>query len=284
MFDYEWTLPFCIPVKYILFRALFWYQNNSEVKSQLAGVDLIKLFNFTDREMTLFLEMEDHFQNYVRGSKIPLWQFYEKMDTPVYRTLDTLNYYKEQNLTKAIRVYYDLGEGFNETNSFVVPYDIQNGLYSVSFHTDSSWKAMRLDPCETMCMISNLTIRLKSKHYESLKYECNGVQWDSEFITFLDCDPYFVVQLSDTDQGEITMTFYMDIITQGPSYQLDKQYKTLLQTRIDKDDLIIQLQSINELLVAKDQHIYNLTNELQALKNSRLLKVSRKIKKLIPLR
>lgn len=283
MFDYEWTLPFCIPVKYVLFRALFWYQNNSEVKSQLAGIDLIKLLNFTDREVALFLEMEDHFQNYVRGNKVPLWQFYEKMDTPVYHSLDILCYYKEHNFTKAMKVYYDLGEGFNEANTFVIPYQKQGEQYFASFHCDSAWKAMRLDPCETTCTISNLTIRFQSNHYEDLKFECNGMIWENNLITFLD-SPYIVVPLTDMNAGKINVSFYMDVSSQELSYQLDSQYKNFLKITSDKNDLYVQLQTLNELIAAKDQHIHNLTNEIQSLKNSRLLKLSRKIKKLIPFR
>ena len=67
--DYEWTVSFPLPIRYVEFRTLhFYYKNNAKVLSpRISRIDFIKLFGFTSEDIKTFFNMELCFQQYVEG-------------------------------------------------------------------------------------------------------------------------------------------------------------------------------------------------------------------------
>ena len=71
--DYEWTFPFPIPIKYVLYRALFFYSHQNDFrKSRLFNEDTFARFGISPRERECFDQMEAHFQAAIGKGYVPL--------------------------------------------------------------------------------------------------------------------------------------------------------------------------------------------------------------------
>ena len=71
--DYEWTFPFPIPIKYILYRAIFFYAHQNEFrKSRLFNEDTFVRFGISPRERECFDQMEASFQAAIGRGYVPL--------------------------------------------------------------------------------------------------------------------------------------------------------------------------------------------------------------------
>lgn len=65
-FDYEWVCDFPVPERYVLYRVLchFYDKYLAEISARYTFAAFVSKFDFTDRELVLFREMEDAFIRY----------------------------------------------------------------------------------------------------------------------------------------------------------------------------------------------------------------------------
>lgn len=70
--DYEWTFPFPVPKKYLIYRAVYYayYQIFKAEGKSLA--DWLKSAGLTEEETECFARMEVHFQEYLRAGAFPV--------------------------------------------------------------------------------------------------------------------------------------------------------------------------------------------------------------------
>lgn len=68
--DYEWVLPFLVPVSYLKYRILFYLYSNhrSFMEQQMPEQEFYSLFGIDEETRRLCSEMEEHFQEYVFGT------------------------------------------------------------------------------------------------------------------------------------------------------------------------------------------------------------------------
>ncbi len=79
LIDYEWVFPFAVPIAYLHFRSVYYFfiKNQSIIQpiSPAAGDPnsdggeawFLELFGFKGEEVSIWKQMEDHFQEYVYG-------------------------------------------------------------------------------------------------------------------------------------------------------------------------------------------------------------------------
>lgn len=79
--DYEWTLDFLIPLKFVLFRCIFLNYDISTLDTT-EKKKILDIVNMDEEEWSLFFEMERNFQKYV--SDISLDELYEDMGKNAY--------------------------------------------------------------------------------------------------------------------------------------------------------------------------------------------------------
>lgn len=67
--DYEWTFFFPIPVKYVIFRLCFFLIHQCSVNQSITIEQLMERYGISENEYYIFIEMEDNFQKYIKGSR-----------------------------------------------------------------------------------------------------------------------------------------------------------------------------------------------------------------------
>ena len=81
--DYEWTFPFPVPKKYLIYRAVYYayYQIFKAEGKSLA--DWLKSAGLTEEETECFARMEVHFQEYLRAGAFPVRSMQRRMGTRI---------------------------------------------------------------------------------------------------------------------------------------------------------------------------------------------------------
>ena len=68
-YDCEWVASFPVPVRFVRFRAYFYYyrDNINALESRISLQDFLNMFGFSKKDIELFSSMEETFQWYVNG-------------------------------------------------------------------------------------------------------------------------------------------------------------------------------------------------------------------------
>ncbi|MCR4752625.1 MAG: class I SAM-dependent methyltransferase [Eubacterium sp.] len=66
--DYEWTFPFPVPLRFVLYRILY-YDLHARGEEQTDPEGLYTRYGFTEEERALYAVMEQHFQQWLLGGK-----------------------------------------------------------------------------------------------------------------------------------------------------------------------------------------------------------------------
>lgn len=86
--DYEWSVDFPVPVKYLLYRSLFLAHHQIKSCDFLKLDVLMKKYNISEEEQKLFSEMESNFQKYVQGDVISDVDVFFRIGKGVYTIKD----------------------------------------------------------------------------------------------------------------------------------------------------------------------------------------------------
>lgn len=67
--DYEWVFDFPVPVDYLKYRTVYYYfsENRAYIEKDISEQEFLKEFGLKEEQMAAFLQMDDHFQQYVHG-------------------------------------------------------------------------------------------------------------------------------------------------------------------------------------------------------------------------
>ncbi len=88
--DYEWTFDFAVPKAFIIYRAIYFAWHQMFYKADISLSELFELAEITQEEAAGFRRMEEHFQDYMGQTHIPVRNMQRLMGTrivPVDRLL-----------------------------------------------------------------------------------------------------------------------------------------------------------------------------------------------------
>lgn len=135
--DYEWSFDFPIPVKYLLFRIIFYFSDHAGRGTEFESFDLYGKMGITRDEIRVFEAMETSFQQYVCKNHTPVRDLYDDISDGVFEVKD--NFTKEN-----LQIYFDFGEGFSEKNSKL--FALKHEKIRIWIDLPPGVKALRLDP------------------------------------------------------------------------------------------------------------------------------------------
>ncbi|MCC8136514.1 MAG: methyltransferase domain-containing protein [Clostridiales bacterium] len=79
LIDYEWTFDFPVPTEFIIYRMLHYYFETAGSRQVLKDRDYLEL---SKEDEQTFRQMENHFQQYINGSHVPIHLLYPVMGKP----------------------------------------------------------------------------------------------------------------------------------------------------------------------------------------------------------
>lgn len=164
--DYEWTFNFPIPVKFIIYRALFYYIRSHSSSDFLRyiekrEIDLYREFMISDEERETFERLESHFQLYIIRGAASLTVMHELM--PV-RTVYMKKALKREFYLKDLKnpkIYYGTGLGFSPDRQLRTFADTDGDRVTLMIELDPEVTELRVDPTEYPCLIKMISVSLE---------------------------------------------------------------------------------------------------------------------------
>ncbi|MCR5688285.1 MAG: class I SAM-dependent methyltransferase [Lachnospiraceae bacterium] len=161
--DYEWMLTFPVPIKFVIYRALFYHFRGREDDGFVLylarkGLDVFSLCGIDIGERMLFAEMEHAFQIYIIGGEASLEVLRIMMPTStmmIDHIVKLGSYLKNLDTPK---VYFSRGNNFTSENQIGVTGKVSEGHVSMVIPFERFINSLRIDPTEYPCLISIETL------------------------------------------------------------------------------------------------------------------------------
>ena len=176
--DYEWMFPFHIPAKFILYRALFYYEQSRKDTGYFKylseqGKNIYTEFSINGAEQELFREMEHNFQVYIINGRASMEVLRVVMPTNVMRMDQVLKesvYLRNLNMPK---VYYSCGDGFSPENELNLLASVSgDNIVVLEVPITNNIVSLRIDPTDYPCFLHVEEIRLQMQKGMDQSIEC----------------------------------------------------------------------------------------------------------------
>jgi len=192
--DYEWTFDFCIPVNFVIYRALRYFTFMVQQRQAMLGDDVFSKYGITGAEIVAYEKMEQHFQSYVFGEYKSLVELNKKLGKRKIGFGDVWNASQVKHALCTIQVYFDKGTGYCEENSYYVYAEPEeNGLIKVDVEFDENVKELRIDPAQKECVVEILDFYCNDDKNDKVDYTTNGFWVSENMFLFETNDPQIII-------------------------------------------------------------------------------------------
>ncbi|MCM1288659.1 MAG: hypothetical protein NC240_10150 [Clostridium sp.] len=272
--DYEWVFNFAIPVDFVLFRAIYYYDFPCRAKL-LDGINLCKLLEIDEKLYDVYKAMDDEFQNYVFNGNIPLWELYGKFGKKVHFAgglpMENVKYKIE-----CIRFYAD-----HYVSEYIDIFPDENGKVAVYIDVDESVQTLAVDPASCSCIVHvDKALGIADDEYELL-YGNNGESTDNKTIYFNHGDPRFLFDDFHSGIKQIYFEFHINYIDNESSNHICKMigdFNDIRYSNLTKDSLIAEqsenMKTLRQELTEQSENVKALQQELENIKNSTSWKIT----------
>lgn len=270
--DYEWSFNFSIPFNFIIYRALHYYMYGSVKRHELINLGMYKLVGITDEEIVQYDVMERNFQSYVLGTLVPTRNLYTTIAEMNINVQNIIEQERKNSYKKTMQVFYDYGNGFNESQSYkFIPEIDSNNKVKFEIPLAPNTKQIRIDPSNYVCIVNIDNILGYNENYYSLDAITNGVSLREKFLLFSTNDPQIV--LSDIKSN--TSRIEVELEVQMISKEIVVRLYSLLQEKEDQlkheyykiERLTKEVEEIHELKERISIMEEQLKNKEEQLKN-----------------
>lgn len=247
--DYEWTFNFPIPLNFIIYRAIFWYIQNAEKRSELKKLDLYKIVGISDEEIEEYKKMEINFQKYVLGDWKQLDSLYGKTTLKNIDIKEVIDKENLQNYRESIQVFYDYGNGFSEDNSYKINNFIKNDK-TIEFEVliSESVKSVRIDPSSWYSLLRIDKIFGMSEILYPINYTTNGIAFAKDMVLFGSNDPQIIISDISPNTYKLEVAFEIEILSQKEFITINNYInENMRKLGLLKDELESQLQLKEQL-------------------------------------
>lgn len=190
--DYEWTFDILIPIKFLIYRAIFYYMYMNEKRRRFLGEDIYERFEISKDEISLFEKMESSFQRYVLNQNKSI-HIISDLCGNRNESVCLNEYFDDRQkieLLYRLQVYYTNTENlWDEKCSWIEKRNVtKNGEYVVRIPINN-YKYLRIDPAQRSCMIRILELVYDGG--EQVAFTSNGRQI-GDIIVFDSNDPQMI--------------------------------------------------------------------------------------------
>ena len=146
LIDYEWTFHFPIPVQFLIYRVIHYYEQSNAFRNRvLSSWNLYQEEGISEREKMLFREMEENFQKYMLEEYVPLRHLYPSI-SPGRIHLETM--LENIKFKERLQIFLSCNGIFTESES--VSFPIEQGEIEIKLEIPEGVTAIRIDPGEEM--------------------------------------------------------------------------------------------------------------------------------------
>lgn len=258
--DYEWVFNFPVPVDFVLFRAIYYYDVPCRAK-MLDGINLFELLEIDEKLYDAYKAMDDEFQKYVFNGNIPLWELYKKFGKKVHFA-GGLQMEDEKHKMECIRFYAD-----HYVSEYIDMLSAEDGKVAVYIDVDENVQTLAIDPASCSCIVHvDKALGIADDEYEIL-YGNNGESTDNKTICFNHDDPRFLFDDFRSGIKQIYFEFHVNYIDKETSNHVCKMIG-------DFNDIRFSNLTKDSLIAEQSENMKTLQEELENIKNSTSWKIT----------
>ena len=263
--DYEWVFNFSVPINYIIYRILLYYENENINKKDFNLKTILRELDITENEEKKYWEMDRNFTNYVLKKGYFLHDLYLQFDIKNIKLNDILHYKEKLFLDRTVQVFKDTGKGYSEEESYRILNKLSsNRMIELEIEVSKNIKNLRIDPIEDKCII---VIR---ENQQNIPILSNGEKIYDNVFLFKNGDPQIIINNISSDIEKIQLK--IEILS------LESSLVNLIKNIENKSEEISIINKEKEKLLLE---ILNKANEIQRIINSKGYKIVKFVKKLL---
>lgn len=245
LIDYEWTFTFPIPVRFVIYRILHYYEYSNAFRNQISGWDLYQWADITEQEKKIFDQMERNFQKYVLGNYVPLRTLYPQI-SPGKTNLDAILKHVDEN--EKMQIFVSENHILKEEQSQYYP--MPAGYAKASVEIEETVSLIRLDPGEKPGKVS--IIKLEWESGEPCVFRTNGIRESEKEILFLEEDPQIYIENSTKSCRVLKVEFTKNLRIEDYAKQVIKDRKELKSVKQELENLKGQLEKKEQMIAAME--------------------------------
>lgn len=251
--DYEWTFDFPIPLNYVIYRALFFYSVQTDLRKQFHNSDFYSSFGITEEEISVYEVMEENLQKYVSGTYVPQRELYVNAGKKIFDVNHIVSYYQNQVHKYDFQVYYDYGAGFCEEQSSIfniIPHT--DGFIDFHMDVDNTVKRLRIDPGNHSCiaMLAKIDLMTDKGKKAAVDYETNGCEVKEGIIVYTTSDPQIYLNFHEQVIKSVKMLIRLEVGDEAIYQPIVEQANGLVQLKAEYANT---LDALNTMKAAFDE-------------------------------
>lgn len=254
--DYEWIFDIEVPVKYILYRSLFYDVYNGAYKYEDESKGYYERVGISEDQIRRFEQMENNFQSYVQGKTHQISEYYK--DIIDIKDMLVKKPWEERELN--FQIYDDKGGGFREENSYRKRAELKDGRFEIKINIDKETKKLRIDPGDYPILFDyNSELRVESS---------NGTFRVDNMFYFETEDPWIIVDVEDIKEPYIELRGTAGKLNDLSNSTVKNLYYENVQVKQElsnKENILQEKES--ELQKTINENL-RLQNEINAMVNS----------------
>lgn len=246
--DYEWTFECCVPVNFVIYRALFYFTYMVEKRKKFLGGDIYQKCGITDVEVEVYAEMEKKFQMYVSGNGKSLIELQNEVGKRKIRMDEILCSAQNSEAINTIQIYQDTGNGWEESKSCFIrfkPYAEE--IHVIDFAVERNVRAIRIDPALKSCAVEVSKFYSNDDENANINYITNGFCLKQNVILFEKDDPQIIITEVEKDIRRIHLELRISDIDK--KIIKDIVYETDLKSKVIEENernIVINQSKIQE--------------------------------------
>lgn len=182
--DYEWTFHFQVPTQYIIYRLIHYFVCKSVKRLEMFRDELFDRVGISESQQIVYEEMERNFQDYVRGTTVPVRDAVNWFGQECYSTEELLyakRHWDYEVGKNQIEVFVDRGNGDELYLDYEVSPVEDSDRVELLIHLKEEVSHVRIDPAMDRCLVYIEDVKPELKiHSNCVREEANLFAFDTE--------------------------------------------------------------------------------------------------------
>ena len=152
--DYEWSYAVPIPVDFIIYRALHYYEAGQRHEKLKQICNIFRFCGIRQDECRLYEKMEEHFQSYLTAGNTPLWKIYGNLKGELYFPQGMIAEGKDEDAKHQVRVVKMYADPARNTDTEIHTVPDQNGRIVVDIPMEEDITMLAFYPAKRCCAVT----------------------------------------------------------------------------------------------------------------------------------
>lgn len=211
LIDYEWTVDFPVPVTFLLYRVIFYFQHEHETRAVVREWGLYERYQIDERLQELYAQMEQQFQRYILQDYTPIRELFEEI-SPGVVPLSQMKLPFRESRTGPLQIFQKATPDFAEDDAVTLR-GIPEGQYREEILLAPQAKYLRIDPCTCPCALREVKLTWESGR--TAEYTAVGaVRAGEQDWIFGGNDPQLLLRCDGTER-RLTVSFSIQYFEEG---------------------------------------------------------------------